>query len=177
MAYKEYAHWTLEGSVFRVKIRIRQCLESAELNSWITNCWAVTSLKALSSSAFSNSYFPFSTAEHAEFLHCKGKKFTDFDDVRQEIEAETDRVTGTNKGISSIPINLRVYSPNGIIVRKQVIHWCTLMPLCSQRLHLLSLFYNVIYSCDVKAEFSAADLMFKNHVLLMIILLMLNIFV
>ncbi|KAB0343450.1 hypothetical protein FD754_020376 [Muntiacus muntjak] len=46
------------------------------------------------------------------FLHCKGKKFTDFDEVRHEIEAETDRVTGMNKGISSIPINLRVYSPH-----------------------------------------------------------------
>uniref|UniRef100_A0A8C2D180 dynamin GTPase n=1 Tax=Cyprinus carpio TaxID=7962 RepID=A0A8C2D180_CYPCA len=51
-------------------------------------------------------------AEWAEFLHCKGKKFTDFDEVRQEIEAETDRVTGANKGISPIPINLRVYSPH-----------------------------------------------------------------
>ncbi|XP_059495839.1 dynamin-3 isoform X2 [Stegostoma tigrinum] len=50
--------------------------------------------------------------EHAEFLHCKGKKFTDFEEVRQEIEAETDRVTGSNKGISPIPINLRVHSPN-----------------------------------------------------------------
>ncbi|XP_075899706.1 dynamin-1a isoform X6 [Nelusetta ayraudi] len=50
--------------------------------------------------------------EHAEFLHCKGKKFTDFDEVRQEIEAETDRITGANKGISPVPINLRVYSPN-----------------------------------------------------------------
>uniref|UniRef100_A0A8C2ZCX8 Interferon-induced GTP-binding protein Mx n=1 Tax=Cyclopterus lumpus TaxID=8103 RepID=A0A8C2ZCX8_CYCLU len=50
--------------------------------------------------------------EYAEFLHCKGKKFVDFDEVRQEIEAETDRVTGANKGISSVPINLRVYSPN-----------------------------------------------------------------
>ncbi|XP_062891838.1 dynamin-3 isoform X4 [Mobula hypostoma] len=50
--------------------------------------------------------------EHAEFLHCKGKKFTDFDEVRQEIEVETDRVTGSNKGISAIPINLRVYSPH-----------------------------------------------------------------
>lgn len=49
----------------------------------------------------------------AEFLHCKGKKFVDFDEVRKEIEAETDRVTGSNKGISNIPINLRVYSPNG----------------------------------------------------------------
>ncbi|XP_029693835.1 dynamin-1a isoform X5 [Takifugu rubripes] len=50
--------------------------------------------------------------EYAEFLHCKGKKFTDFDEVRQEIEAETDRITGANKGISPVPINLRVYSPN-----------------------------------------------------------------
>uniref|UniRef100_A0A665WIN4 Interferon-induced GTP-binding protein Mx n=1 Tax=Echeneis naucrates TaxID=173247 RepID=A0A665WIN4_ECHNA len=50
--------------------------------------------------------------EYAEFLHCKGKKFTDFDEVRQEIEAETDRITGVNKGISPVPINLRVYSPH-----------------------------------------------------------------
>ncbi|XP_062871904.1 dynamin-3 isoform X2 [Trichomycterus rosablanca] len=51
-------------------------------------------------------------AEYAEFLHCKGRKFVDFDEVRMEIEAETDRITGSNKGISPIPINLRVYSPN-----------------------------------------------------------------
>ncbi|XP_056137101.1 dynamin-2-like isoform X2 [Lampris incognitus] len=51
-------------------------------------------------------------AEYAEFLHCKGRKFVDFDEVRLEIEAETDRITGSNKGISPIPINLRVYSPN-----------------------------------------------------------------
>nr|XP_055062455.1 dynamin-2 isoform X1 [Misgurnus anguillicaudatus] len=53
-----------------------------------------------------------SKAEYAEFLHCKGRKFVDFDEVRLEIEAETDRITGSNKGISPIPINLRVYSPN-----------------------------------------------------------------
>lgn len=51
--------------------------------------------------------------EYAEFLHCKGKKFVDFDEVRAEIEAETDRITGSNKGISPVPINLRVYSPHG----------------------------------------------------------------
>ncbi|XP_044036769.1 dynamin-3 isoform X5 [Siniperca chuatsi] len=51
-------------------------------------------------------------AEYAEFLHCKGKKFVDFDEVRSEIEAETERITGSNKGISPIPINLRVYSPH-----------------------------------------------------------------
>lgn len=50
--------------------------------------------------------------EYGEFLHCKGKKFTDFDEIRKEIESETDRVTGSNKGISNVPINLRVYSPH-----------------------------------------------------------------
>lgn len=51
-------------------------------------------------------------SEWAEFLHCKGRKFTDFEEIRKEIVAETDRETGSNKGISAIPINLRVYSPN-----------------------------------------------------------------
>jgi len=58
----------------------------------------------------------FPNAEYAEFLHCKGKKFTDFNAVRKEIEDETDRVTGTNKGISAVPINLRVYSPHGELI-------------------------------------------------------------
>jgi replication fork clamp-binding protein CrfC len=52
-----------------------------------------------------------STMEYGEFLHVRGKKFTVFDDIRKEIEEETDRTTGSNKGISSVPINLRIYSP------------------------------------------------------------------
>lgn len=52
--------------------------------------------------------------EYGEFLHVRGKKFTDFDAIRKEIEDETDRMTGSNKGISNAPINLRVYSPNGM---------------------------------------------------------------
>ncbi|KAL3104123.1 hypothetical protein niasHS_002150 [Heterodera schachtii] len=51
-------------------------------------------------------------AEYGEFLHKKGHKFADFDQIRKEIEEETDRVTGANKGISAIPINLRVFSPH-----------------------------------------------------------------
>ncbi|KAK3782581.1 hypothetical protein RRG08_028075 [Elysia crispata] len=54
----------------------------------------------------------YSRTEYAEFVHTKGKKFTDFNMVRKEIEDETDRVTGGNKGISNIPINLRVFSPH-----------------------------------------------------------------
>jgi len=50
--------------------------------------------------------------EYGEFLHCKGQKFMDFLSIMKEIEDETDRVTGENRGISNLPINLRVYSPN-----------------------------------------------------------------
>lgn len=72
--------------------------------------------------------------EWGEFLHAPGKKFTDFGEIRAEIEvkfsnkttcikdlyelclhqAETERMTGQNKGISNVPINLRVHSPEGI---------------------------------------------------------------
>ena len=36
----------------------------------------------------------------------------DFVSIMKEIEDETDRETGQNKGISNKPINLRVYSPH-----------------------------------------------------------------
>ncbi|KAF9233858.1 dynamin protein dnm1 [Melanogaster broomeanus] len=49
--------------------------------------------------------------EWAQFLHID-KRFTDFNEVRREIEQETYRVAGQNKGISKLPISLRVYSPN-----------------------------------------------------------------
>jgi hypothetical protein len=55
----------------------------------------------------------YSLSEYGEFLHCKGQKFMDFNAIQKEIENETDRVTGSNKGISNLPINLRVYSPHG----------------------------------------------------------------
>ncbi|KAL8566373.1 Dynamin-1-like protein [Nucella lapillus] len=49
--------------------------------------------------------------EWAKFLHTKEKIYTDFDEIRKEIERETDRMSGTNKGISPEPISIKVYSP------------------------------------------------------------------
>ncbi|KAJ7089740.1 Dynamin central region-domain-containing protein [Mycena belliarum] len=49
--------------------------------------------------------------EWAQFLHID-KKFTDFNDIRKEIEQETFRVAGQNKGVSKLPISLRIYSPD-----------------------------------------------------------------
>ena len=48
----------------------------------------------------------------AEFLHLPGRRFTDFAQVRTEIEQETARIAGLNKGISRAPIHLKIYSMN-----------------------------------------------------------------
>ncbi|KAK2176785.1 hypothetical protein NP493_640g02001 [Ridgeia piscesae] len=50
--------------------------------------------------------------EWGRFLHTKNRIYTDFNDIRQEISAETERMSGTNKGICPEPIHLRIYSPN-----------------------------------------------------------------
>lgn len=48
--------------------------------------------------------------EWGMFLHTKNKIYKDFNDIRAEIEAETDRMAGANKGICPEPINLKIYS-------------------------------------------------------------------
>lgn len=46
-------------------------------------------------------------------MHDKDKKhFTNFDDIRKEIELQTERIAGDNKGITATPINLHINSPN-----------------------------------------------------------------
>lgn len=48
--------------------------------------------------------------EWGKFLHSENKVYTDFEDIRQEIIDETERIAGSNKGISSEPINLKIFS-------------------------------------------------------------------
>lgn len=50
--------------------------------------------------------------EYGEFLHLPGEKFFDFNKIREEIVRETETKVGKNAGISPVPINLRIYSPN-----------------------------------------------------------------
>jgi len=50
-------------------------------------------------------------SEWGQFLHLD-KRFVDFAEIRREIEQETFRVAGQNKGVSKLPIHLRIYSPN-----------------------------------------------------------------
>ncbi|XP_041990327.1 dynamin-related protein 3A-like isoform X3 [Salvia splendens] len=50
--------------------------------------------------------------EWGEFLHLNGKKFFDFNEIRREIQAETEREAGANKGVSDKQIRLKIFSPN-----------------------------------------------------------------
>jgi len=50
--------------------------------------------------------------EWAEFSHLPSRKFYDFQEVKREIENETQRIAGSNKGINRQPINLKIYSPH-----------------------------------------------------------------
>jgi dynamin 1-like protein len=50
--------------------------------------------------------------EWGEFLHIPGRRIYDFAEVKREIEAETSRIAGNNKGINRQPINLKIYSPH-----------------------------------------------------------------
>ena len=47
-----------------------------------------------------------------KFLHTGDKKFEDFTEIRNEINEETERCAGGNKGISEDPIRLRIFSPH-----------------------------------------------------------------
>ena len=53
--------------------------------------------------------------DHAIFSHSSDNQvFTDFDEVRNEIQRETDRIAGRNKNISSDPITVKIYSKDVI---------------------------------------------------------------
>ncbi|KAH1236290.1 Dynamin-related protein 3A [Glycine max] len=55
---------------------------------------------------------PPSQDEFGEFLHLPGRKFHDFSQIRAEIQVETDREAGGNKGVSDKQIRLKIFSPN-----------------------------------------------------------------
>lgn len=55
---------------------------------------------------------PENTPEYVEFAHRKGEKYSDYNQVRREIENETESVAGMNKGISTSPIIVKIFSPN-----------------------------------------------------------------
>ncbi|KAF9087173.1 vacuolar protein sorting-associated protein 1 [Mortierella sp. GBA35] len=70
--------------------------------------------------------------EWGEFLHQPGVKYTDFNLIREEIVRDTEAKTGKNAGISPLPINLRVYSPNVLTLTLVDLPGLTKLPVGDQ---------------------------------------------
>ncbi|KAF0274450.1 hypothetical protein FOG51_00676 [Hanseniaspora uvarum] len=85
------------------------------------------------------------TVEWGEFLHFPGKRFFNFDDIRKEIEAETFRIAGKNKGISNNPINLKIYSPNVVNLTLIDLPGITKVPIGEQPADIEFQIKNLIY--------------------------------
>ena len=84
-------------------------------------------------------------SEWGEFLHRPGEKFFNFNDIRTEIERETDRVTGCNKGISKQTINLRVYSPHVLNLTLVDLPGITKVPIGDQPTDIEELIRSMCY--------------------------------
>ncbi|CAO3599123.1 unnamed protein product [Absidia cylindrospora] len=67
-----------------------------------------------------------------EFLHLPGKKFYNFDKIREEIVKDTELKTGKNVGISPQPINLRIFSPNVLTLTMVDLPGLTKVPVGDQ---------------------------------------------
>ncbi|KAG9011542.1 vacuolar protein sorting-associated protein 1 [Tulasnella sp. JGI-2019a] len=70
--------------------------------------------------------------EWGEFLHLPGQKFHDFSKIRDEIVRDTELKTGKNAGISPLPINLRIFSPNVVTLTLVDLPGLTRVPVGDQ---------------------------------------------
>lgn len=84
--------------------------------------------------------------EWAKFLHLKNKIFTDFNQVLKEIEHETERVAGHNKGIAHEPMNLKVYSTKVVNLTLVDLPGITKVPVGDQPEDIEAKIYELIFS-------------------------------
>ncbi|KAJ9705625.1 hypothetical protein PVL29_003611 [Vitis rotundifolia] len=98
-----------------------------------------------------------SEEEYGEFLHLPGKKFFDFSEIRREIQAETDREAGGNKGVSDKQIRLKIFSPNVLDITLVDLPGITKVPVGDQpsdieaRIRTMIMSYIKLPSCLILA--------------------------
>nr|XP_043623837.1 dynamin-related protein 3A-like isoform X2 [Erigeron canadensis] len=95
--------------------------------------------------------------EYGEFLHVPGKRFYNFNDIRNEIQAETDREAGGNKGVSDKQIRLKIFSPNVLDITLVDLPGITKVPVGDQptdieaRIRTMIMSYIKLPSCLILA--------------------------
>ncbi|GAB2268019.1 Dynamin- protein 3A [Dionaea muscipula] len=98
-----------------------------------------------------------SEEEYGEFLHLPGKRFYDFREIRREIQAETDREAGANKGVSDKQIRLKIFSPNVLDITLVDLPGITKVPVGDQpsdieaRIRTMIMSYIKVKSCLILA--------------------------
>lgn len=83
--------------------------------------------------------------EWGEFLHKKGTKFYDFNEIRKEIQKETDRIA-PNKAISYESINLTIYSPKVLNLTLVDLPGMTKVPVANQPIDIEERIKKLIYT-------------------------------
>ncbi|XP_076894518.1 dynamin-related protein 3B-like [Bidens hawaiensis] len=95
--------------------------------------------------------------EYGEFLHVPKKRFYDFNEIRREIQAETNREAGGNKGVSDKQIRLKIFSPNVLDITLVDLPGITKVPVGDQpsdieaRIRTMIMSYIKIPSCLILA--------------------------
>ncbi|KAL3382598.1 hypothetical protein AABB24_002222 [Solanum stoloniferum] len=95
--------------------------------------------------------------EWGEFLHLPGKRFFDFNEIRWEIQAETAREAGGNKGVSDKQIRLKIFSPNVLDITLVDLPGITKVPVGDQpsdieaRIRTMIMSYIKLPSCLILA--------------------------
>ncbi|XP_057977621.1 dynamin-related protein 3A [Malania oleifera] len=98
-----------------------------------------------------------SEEEYGEFLHLPGKRFHDFSEIRREIQAETEREAGGNKGVSDKQIRLKIFSPNVLDITLVDLPGITKVPVGDQpsdieaRIRTMIMSYIKLPSCLILA--------------------------
>ncbi|KAA8545668.1 hypothetical protein F0562_020881 [Nyssa sinensis] len=95
--------------------------------------------------------------EYGEFLHLPGKRFYNFNEIRMEIQAETEREAGGNKGVSDKQIRLKIFSPNVLDITLVDLPGITKVPVGDQpsdieaRIRTMIMSYIKLPSCLILA--------------------------
>ncbi|CAN8276168.1 unnamed protein product [Cochlearia groenlandica] len=98
-----------------------------------------------------------SDEEWGEFRHIPKTRIYDFSDIRREIEAETNKLAGENKGVSDKQIRLKIYSPNVLDITLVDLPGITKVPVGDQptdieaRIRTMILSYIKMPSCLILA--------------------------
>uniref|UniRef100_A0A5B7AY30 Putative dynamin-related protein 3A-like n=1 Tax=Davidia involucrata TaxID=16924 RepID=A0A5B7AY30_DAVIN len=95
--------------------------------------------------------------EYGEFLHLPGKRFYNFNEIRNEIQSETERVAGGNKNVSEKQIRLKIFSPNVLDITLVDLPGITKVPVGDQpsdieaRIRTVIMSYIKLPSCLILA--------------------------